>query len=85
MKHIRVKVKNGVCVATMDTPGEKVNSVNWEVLKEMESFFSDVASDPGISSVVVISGRFVQSVLGYECAVADIKLNSSNSSHGYLR
>lgn len=55
-KNMRVKVNNGVCVATLDNAGEKVNSVNMEVLSEMENFINDVSNDPGISSVVVISG-----------------------------
>jgi len=55
-KYFKTKVTNGVGVITFDTPGEKVNSLNNAVGQEMGAVFQQMSADPGVSSVVLISG-----------------------------
>lgn len=57
-KHTKVKIVDNVCVVTFNSPKAKVNSLNREVMTEVEELMSGIERDPGISSAVLISGNF---------------------------
>ena len=43
-KHASLKVDNGVGVIKLDSPGVKMNSLNEEVMRDMEAIFNEVQS-----------------------------------------
>ena len=55
-KHASLKVDNGVAIITLDSPGVKMNSLNQEVMRDMETIFNEVQSRPDIKAAVLISG-----------------------------
>jgi len=55
--HVNMKVKDGVAVVTIDSPGEKMNSLSEPVMREMEGIFNEVQSRGDINSAVLISGK----------------------------
>lgn len=57
LKHFKLKVVDNVGVITIDSPGVKVNSLNEEVLKEIESLLPKIQNDSQIQAAVIISGK----------------------------
>ena len=55
-KHASLKVDNGVAIITLDSPGVKMNSLNQEVMADMDAIFNEVQSRPDIKAAVLISG-----------------------------
>jgi len=55
--HLKSKVVSNVCVVTIDSPGEKVNSLNEELMEEMQQILSKIRTDSNISAGVLISGK----------------------------
>ena len=68
-KHASLKVDNGVGVIKLDSPGVKMNSLNEEVMRDMEAIFNEVQSRDDVKSVVLISGK-----VGCFIAGADINM-----------
>lgn len=68
-KHASLRVENGVGVVTLDSPGVSMNSLNEEVMQDMQSIFDECLSRSDIKSVVLISGK-----VGCFIAGADIKM-----------
>ena len=68
-KHSSYSVNNGVAVIKLDSPGSKVNSLNEEVMQEMEVLFNKFQADPSARAAVLISGK-----PGCFIAGADIKM-----------
>lgn len=56
-KHTRTKIVNDVAVITLDSPNVKVNSLNAEVVSELESAINKVRDDPALRAAVLISGK----------------------------
>ncbi|KAI5736872.1 hypothetical protein M8J76_007982 [Diaphorina citri] len=56
-KHFKEKAVGDVLVVTLDSPGVKVNSLNSEVMSEIQSILRRIQSDSSIRSAVIISGK----------------------------
>ncbi|XP_046425795.1 trifunctional enzyme subunit alpha, mitochondrial [Neodiprion fabricii] len=56
-KHTKCKVVQGVAVVTIDSPGVKVNSLNKEIMEEVELLLKDIESNASVNSAVLISGK----------------------------
>uniref|UniRef100_A0A8D8R562 Trifunctional enzyme subunit alpha, mitochondrial n=1 Tax=Cacopsylla melanoneura TaxID=428564 RepID=A0A8D8R562_9HEMI len=56
-KHFREKRHGDVLVVTLDSPGVKVNSLNSEVMSEIQSILQRIQGDSNIRSAVIISGK----------------------------
>jgi len=68
-KHASMRIEDGVAVITLDSPGVKMNSLNQEVMTDMELIFNECLTNTAVKSVVVISGK-----LGCFIAGADINM-----------
>ena len=68
-KHATMTVDDGVAMIYLDSKDSKVNSLNEEVMTEMQAIFKDVQSKPEIKSAVLISKK-----PGCFIAGADIKM-----------
>lgn len=55
--HIKQEVKSGVAVLKFDSPNSKVNTLNRDVMAEVQTLMKNVMSDPSISSIVLISAK----------------------------
>ncbi|XP_014214551.1 trifunctional enzyme subunit alpha, mitochondrial [Copidosoma floridanum] len=56
-KHFSYKVAEDVAVISMNSPGSKVNSLNWEVMSEIKLILQDVENNPSVRSAVLISDK----------------------------
>jgi len=56
-KHTRTKVVNDVAVITLDSPNVKVNSLNKEVITELQSALNNARDNPTVRAAVLISGK----------------------------
>ena len=63
---------NGVAIITLDSPGVKMNSLNEEVMRDMEAIFNECQSRADIKAAVLISGK-----IGCFIAGADINMIES--------
>merc|ERR1719412_1657115 len=68
-KHATMTVDDGVAMIYLDSKDSKVNSLNEEVMTEMQNIFKDVQSKPEIKAAVLISKK-----PGCFIADADIKM-----------
>jgi len=68
-KHATMTVDDGVAMIYLDSKDSKVNSLNEEVMTEMQTIFKEVQSKPEIKSAVLISKK-----PGCFIAGADIKM-----------
>ncbi|KAK3912686.1 Trifunctional enzyme subunit alpha, mitochondrial [Frankliniella fusca] len=73
--HLKTKVVNNVCVVTIDSPGQKVNSLNSEIMSEVTEVLNKIRSDSNIQAGVLISGKPGNFVAG-----ADIRMLSAAKS-----
>lgn len=55
--HTRTKIVNNVYVVTLDSPGEKVNSLGKQVMNEFQNVVNEINSNPSIEAAVIISGK----------------------------
>lgn len=69
LKHAGYRVEEGVAVITLDTPGAKMNSLNEEVMHDMQVIFNEVQSRSDVRAAVLISGK-----VGCFIAGADINM-----------
>lgn len=69
LKHVSLRVEDGVAVITLDSPNVKMNSLNQEVMADMEAIFNEVQSRSDIRAAVLISGK-----VGCFIAGADINM-----------
>ncbi|CAB3383376.1 Hypothetical predicted protein [Cloeon dipterum] len=67
--HTRLEIKNNVAVITLDSPNVKVNSLNDEVMSEVQGVLQKIENDPSVQAAVLISGK-----PGCFIAGADIKM-----------
>ncbi|KAF4527629.1 hypothetical protein B566_EDAN016360 [Ephemera danica] len=67
--HTQCEIKNNVAVIKIDSPNVKVNSLNTEVMEEMQSVLQRIENDPSVQAAVLISGK-----PGCFIAGADIKM-----------
>ncbi len=51
------KRANGVAVIWLDQPGEKINKVSLEFMREIDELFQQLESDPGIKAAVIASKK----------------------------
>lgn len=56
-KHIRTKVVDGVLVATLDSPGAKVNSLGEAVSQEFEQILKEIETNSQVNAAVLISAK----------------------------
>ncbi|XP_076168400.1 monolysocardiolipin acyltransferase Mtpalpha [Ptiloglossa arizonensis] len=56
-KHLKYKVVDNVAVVTIDSPGVKINTLNYEVMTELENILNNIDNDSVIKSIVLISGK----------------------------
>jgi len=57
LKHVSLRVDDGVAIITLDSPGVKMNSLNQEVMHDMEAVFNDVQANSNVKACVLISGK----------------------------
>nr|CAG4651607.1 EOG090X01G2 [Triops cancriformis] len=55
--HTEYEVKNNVAVIRFNSPNSKVNTLNQEVMGEMEELMKQVQNDPNVKAGVLISGK----------------------------
>ena len=53
-----MRVENGVGVITLDSPGVKMNSLNEEVMRDVESIFNECIARSDVQAMVIISGTY---------------------------
>merc|ERR1719435_336831 len=51
-KHASMRIEDGVAVITLDSPGVKMNSLNQEVMTDMELIFNECLTNTAVKSVV---------------------------------
>ncbi|KAL7298695.1 hypothetical protein TKK_0008454 [Trichogramma kaykai] len=56
-KHFSYKVVEDVAVITLDSPGVKMNTLNTEVMQEIDTILTSIHSNPSVRSAVLISGK----------------------------
>ncbi|XP_043264541.1 trifunctional enzyme subunit alpha, mitochondrial [Colletes gigas] len=56
-KHLKYKVIDNVAVVTIDSPGVKVNTMNYEIMNELSNTLNNIQTDSAVNSVVLISGK----------------------------
>ncbi|XP_011877711.1 PREDICTED: trifunctional enzyme subunit alpha, mitochondrial [Vollenhovia emeryi] len=56
-KHLKCKTVGDVAVITIDSPNVKINSLNKELMGEMEGLMREIQSNSLVNSVVIISGK----------------------------
>ncbi len=56
-KHLNVEYRDNVAVIRFDSPGEKMNSLNMEVMSEMQEIFDQVQSRSDVQAGVLISSK----------------------------
>ena len=78
-KHATMTVDDGVAMIYLDSKDSKVNSLNEEVMTEMQTIFKEVQSKPEIKSAVLISKK-----PGCFIAGADIKMLEKEVCCHYL-
>ena len=54
---ITLEHRDGVGILWLDTPGQKVNMLNVDALRQMEALFDEIQTEPGCQSVVIISRK----------------------------
>ena len=57
MSYLDITKKENVAVITLDQPGEKVNTLNEEMMEQFSNFLDDLESDPSLKGAVLISGK----------------------------
>lgn len=69
-KHTRLEIKdNGTAVLTLDQADSKVNLIQFELLTEIRDSLEEIAANPSVKALVILSGKPGQFIAG-----ADIKL-----------
>ncbi|XP_029164678.1 trifunctional enzyme subunit alpha, mitochondrial [Nylanderia fulva] len=56
-KHFKCKIVNDVAVITIDSPGVKLNTLNTEVMAEVEQLLTEIQSNSLVNAAVLISGK----------------------------
>lgn len=56
-KHFKCKNVNNVAVITINSPGVKQNTLNKELMEEINGLLNEIQSDPAVGSAVIISGK----------------------------
>ena len=54
---ITLEHRDGVGILWLDTPGQKVNTLNVEALRQMEALFDEIQAEPTCHSVAIISRK----------------------------
>lgn len=54
---ITLEHRAGVGILWLDTPGQKVNTLNVEALRQMEALFDEIQAEPACQSVAIISRK----------------------------
>lgn len=57
MSLIQITKKENVAIITLDQPGEKVNTLNEEMMNEFSDFLNELNSDSSLKGAVLISGK----------------------------
>nr|CAD7585759.1 unnamed protein product [Timema genevievae] len=55
--HTKCKIIDDVCIVTLDSPNTKVNTLNMEVMFEVEQLLQQIAQNPSVRAAVLISGK----------------------------
>ncbi|XP_020300145.1 trifunctional enzyme subunit alpha, mitochondrial isoform X2 [Pseudomyrmex gracilis] len=69
MKHLKYKTIGDVAVITIDSPGTNTNTVNHEVIAEIEGAIKEVQSNSAVNSAVFISGKPNNFIAGADITV----------------
>ncbi|MEP1151604.1 MAG: fatty acid oxidation complex subunit alpha FadJ [Balneola sp.] len=69
MSYLSFTKKQNVAIITLDQPGEKVNTLNEEMMDQFSKFLDDLESDPSLKGAVLISGKESNFIAG-----ADIEM-----------
>ena len=57
MSYLNITQKENVAIITLDQPGEKVNTLNEEMMDQFSDFLDTLDSDPSLKGAVLISGK----------------------------
>lgn len=57
MSLIQITKKENVAIITLDQPGEKVNTLNEEMMNEFSDFLNELNSDSSLEGAILISGK----------------------------
>uniref|UniRef100_A0A131XJK8 Trifunctional enzyme subunit alpha, mitochondrial n=1 Tax=Hyalomma excavatum TaxID=257692 RepID=A0A131XJK8_9ACAR len=57
LKHLKYDVKEGVAVIRFDSPNSRVNSLNAEVMEDVQVILNDFTNNGSVSSAVLISSK----------------------------
>lgn len=66
---LHISIENGVAVITLDTPGEKVNKLNEQLIDEFTGLLDRLDSDENTEGILLISGKDENFIAG-----ADIEM-----------
>lgn len=66
---LHISIENGVAVITLDTPGEKVNKLNEQLIDEFTGLLNRLDSDENTEGILLISGKDENFIAG-----ADIEM-----------
>lgn len=69
MSYLSFTKKQNVAIITLDQPGEKVNTLNEEMMEQFSKFLDELESDPSLKGAVLISGKESNFIAG-----ADIEM-----------
>ena len=56
-KIFQTEIVDGVAVVTLDTPGEKVNKLNEELIEEFSELLDRLESDDDLTGALLVSGK----------------------------
>src|SRR6056297_2056383 len=56
-KILQVETKDGVAVISLNTPGEKVNKLNEQLIDEFSGFLDTLESDDSLTGALLVSGK----------------------------
>ncbi|XP_066598471.1 trifunctional enzyme subunit alpha, mitochondrial-like [Prorops nasuta] len=79
-KHFKIKVVDNVAVVTLDSPGEKVNTLNQEVMNEIALVLQNIENNAAVSSAVLISGKKGSFIAGADLTMVE---KWKNEEDGY--
>jgi len=72
---LQKEIINGVAIITLDTPGEKVNKLNEELIDEFSGFLNELEANEELKGAVLLSGKEQNFIAG-----ADIEMFKSRET-----
>ncbi|XP_002436089.3 trifunctional enzyme subunit alpha, mitochondrial [Ixodes scapularis] len=80
LKHITYTVKDGVAVVRINSPDSRVNSLNAEVMEDMDAVLKDFENNHSVTSAVLISSKPGCFIAGADITMLDKVTSVSHAS-----